>query len=88
MKSNPLLLAIFAAISFYQITIPSYADSLYPAGPGRYGGNAYRDSSGNYYNSNPKYGQGLYGGGVIQDKNGRNYNCNQSGQCTDAGFSW
>jgi len=88
MKISSFLLLLFAGISAYQVATPSYADTLYPAGPGMYGGNAYQDSSGDYYNSNPKYGKGLYGGGVIQDKNGRNYNCNRYGQCTDAGFSW
>ena len=88
MKIHSLFLALLVGIGFQQLTTPVYAQTLYPAGPGMYGGNAYQDSSGDYYNSNPKYGKGLYGGGVIQDKNGRNYNCNQYGQCTDAGFSW
>ncbi len=79
---------MIVGICSYELINPAYADSLYPAGPGMYGGNAYQDSSGNYYNTNPKYGKGLYGGGVIQDSKGRNYNCNNYGQCTDAGFSW
>ena len=59
------------------------ADMLYrQEGAGLYGGDAYQDSSGNYYNDNPMYGDGLYGGGVITDSEGNNYNCSTTGQCT------
>ena len=58
------------------------ANILYPAGPGIYGGKAYRDSHGNYWNYNPRYGQGKYGGGTYNDDEGNTLHCSTTGHCT------
>tara|TARA_B100001029_G_C14924027_1_gene373678 strand:+ start:307 stop:564 length:258 start_codon:yes stop_codon:yes gene_type:complete len=81
------LISVASAIAVSGISLLSTsaeADTLYRyEGGGLYGGDAYQDSSGNYYNDNPIYGDGIYGGGVITDSEGNNYNCsNATGQCT------
>ena len=57
------------------------SDSLYPAGSGRYGGSAYQDGSGNYWDQNTQYGDGRYGGGSFSDRDGRTIECDTSGMC-------
>ena len=57
------------------------ADSLYPAGRGRYGGSAYQDSSGTYWDQNTQYGRGRYGGGSFSDDDGRTIECDTRGMC-------
>ena len=64
-------------------TSSSKADTLYRVpGAGSYGGDAYEDSSGNWYDDDPMYGDGPYGGGVIIDQEGNNYDCDRMGECT------
>ncbi|WP_066906763.1 hypothetical protein [Synechococcus sp. MIT S9509] len=80
---------LVGAASFFAVdgVMPKAADAqstLYPSGAGRYGGNSYQDSSGNYYDDDPMYGPkgGLYGGGVLVDDSGQQYDCDTSGYCT------
>ena len=86
MKKLIFVLSAIAVSSLSVISLLSsnaYADRLYRIeGAGRYGGDAYKDSSGNWYNDDPRYGSGRYGGGVIQDRDGNKYNCTTSGRCT------
>ncbi len=58
------------------------ADNLYPAGRGRYGGSAYQDNSGTYWDQNMQYGNGRYGGGSFSDSDGNTIDCDRSGICT------
>ena len=46
------------------------ADTLIPAGRGKQGGDAYRDSSGTYWSQNTQYGNGIYGGASYSDDEG------------------
>lgn len=59
------------------------SSSLYPAGPGRYGGDAYQDSSGEYWDRDTRYGAGKYGGGDYTDSKGNEIYCDRSGYCTN-----
>ena len=74
-----------SAASFSPAALAQYygGDTLYDAGPGMYGGRAYQDSQGNYYDDDTSYsGKGLYGGGTLVDKHGTVYDCDTSGYCT------
>ena len=66
------------------ISNSALAETLYRIpGGGLYGGDAYQDSSGNYYDDDPLYpGSGLYGGGTIVSVDGTVYDCDTSGYCT------
>ena len=60
----------------------SQADTLYRIeGGGLYGGDAYMDSSGNYYNDDASGGPGIYGGGTIYDYDMNAYDCGYDGTC-------
>ena len=64
------------------IFINVQANTLYRyEGAGSYGGDAYQDSSGKWYDDDPMYGDGPYGGGVIVDEDGNNNDCDRYGEC-------
>ena len=73
----------FFASSIALVESPSRADSLYYSGPGRYGGNSYQDSSGEYWDQDTRYGSGKYGGGDYTDRHGNEIYCDRSGYCTN-----
>lgn len=64
------------------LNIQSKAGDLYPAGRGKYGGDAYQDSSGTYWDRDTRYGRGKYGGGDYTDDKGNTIHCDTSGYCT------
>ena len=73
------LIIAFSAIAVSGISLISnntLAETLYHVpGGGRWGGDAYRDSSGNYYNQDAMGGPGLYGGGTFYDHDMNAYDC-------------
>ena len=71
--------AFFAADGLIPRT--AIADNLYPAGDGRYGGSAYQEGSGNFWDQNTQYGSGRYGGGSYSDSDGRTIECDTNGMC-------
>ena len=84
MKKLILVASAIAVSGISLISTSAKADSLYRIeGGGLYGGDAYQDSSGNYYDDDPLYpGPGLYGGGTIVGDDGTVYDCGINGYCT------
>ena len=64
------------------LNLQSKGDTLYPAGRGKYGGDAYQDSSGTYWDRDTRYGRGKYGGGDYTDDKGNTIYCDTYGKCT------
>ena len=76
MKKLILVASTIAVSGISLISTSAKADSLYRIeGGGLYGGDAYQDSSGNYYNDDASGGPGLYGGGTIYDSDMNAYDC-------------